>query len=244
MKLFADGNTQGIPEFGAEAVRKILLNKIGIHTFDDLIRVSGLCHGVGVWYENGEALIDAGKTLSDIVSCRDDVMLYLISHGLERKDAFEISDRIRKGKGLTEEQYAGLINEGIEIWRLDSWNKIKYSFPRAHAASYVLLAPFMNFSQNSMTLSANAVYDVNLDIVAERKIDQVCKLDTGNGRVAFGKCGGYAALTLQPRPCAVGIRFASGILRAGAAPEHDHGFLSGAFSANAEGAVGIALYNL
>ena len=67
-------------------------------------------------------------------------MLYLISHGFDREEAYRISEDIRKGKGLTDEEYDMLEASGVEKWRLDSWNKIRYSFPRAHAASYVLLA--------------------------------------------------------------------------------------------------------
>lgn len=140
MELFSNGKTLGVPEFETDYVCECVMNKVKTYSFDNLIRISGLSHGTDVWYDNGEMLIAEGKELFDIVSCRDDVMLYLISRSLERKEAFKISERIRKGQGLTAAQYNMLISEGVENWRLDSWCKIMYSFPRAHAASYVLLA--------------------------------------------------------------------------------------------------------
>lgn len=139
-ELFVGKKTLGIPEFGTCYIREYLMTKIDTGKFDNLIRISGFGHGTDVWYENGANLVDSGIDVPDVASCRDDVTLYLISIGIERKEAFKISERIRKGQGLTEEKYTMLLNEGVEKWRLDSWNKIKYSFPRAHAASYVLLA--------------------------------------------------------------------------------------------------------
>ena len=164
MKLFSNGKTLGIPEFGTDYVRECVMDKVKTYSFDNLIRISGLSHGTDVWYDNGENLIAEGKELSDIVSCRDDVMLYLVSHGLEREESYKISERIRKGKGLTEEQYDMLINEGVEIWRLDSWNKIKYSFPRAHAASYVLLAYRVAYYKAHFPLEFYCAYfNINVD---------------------------------------------------------------------------------
>ena len=156
--LFSSMKTRGVPEFGTRYVREYLMSKINTDTFDNLIRISGLSHGTDVWYDNGENLIEEGVKISDIVSCRDDVMLYLITLGLERKEAFRISDRIRKGKGLTEEQYCMLLNEGVEEWRLESWNKIKYSFPRAHAASYVLLSYRIAYYKAHYPLEFYAAY--------------------------------------------------------------------------------------
>lgn len=156
--LFSSMKTRGVPEFGTRYVREYLMSKINTDTFDNLIRISGLSHGTDVWYDNGENLIEEGVKISDIVSCRDDVMLYLITLGLERKEAFRISDRIRKGKGLSEEQYCMLLNEGVEEWRLESWNKIKYSFPRSHAASYVLLAYRIAYYKAHYPLEFYAAY--------------------------------------------------------------------------------------
>lgn len=140
LELFNALDTKGIPEFSHVYVKNVVMPHIGQFTFDNLIRISGACHGTGVWDENGSKLIQDGKTISEITSCRDDVMLYLVSQDVDRNEAYTISERIRKGKGLTEIQYSELLDMGVERWRLDSWNKIKYSFPRAHAASYVWYA--------------------------------------------------------------------------------------------------------
>jgi len=140
LELFNAIDTKGIPEFSHSYVKKVVMPYIGQFTFDNLIRISGACHGTGVWDGNGSKLMQDGKTISDITSCRDDVMLYLVSRDVDRNEAYTISERIRKGKGLTEIQYSELLDMGVERWRLDSWNKIKYSFPRAHAASYVWYA--------------------------------------------------------------------------------------------------------
>lgn len=138
--LFNGANTAGIPEFSKMFVRDVVMPCVGAFTFDKLIRVSGLSHGTDVWCNNGEVLLREGKSVSDIISCRDDVMLCLIANGIKREAAYKISEGIGKGKGLTSDQYAELQGNGIEEWKLDSWNKIKYSFPRAHVASYVLPA--------------------------------------------------------------------------------------------------------
>ena len=164
MELFSERKTLGIPEFGTDYVRECVMDKVKTYSFDNLIRISSLSHGTDVWHENGENLIAEGKGLTDIVSCRDDVMLYLISHGIDRKEAYKISERIRKGKGLTEEQYDMLISEGVENWRLDSWNKIKYSFPRAHSASYVLLSYRIAYYKANFPLEFYCAYfNINAD---------------------------------------------------------------------------------
>lgn len=178
MKLFSNRKTLGIPEFGTDYVRECVMDKVKTYSFDNLIRISGLSHGTDVWYDNGENLVSEGKELTDIVSCRDDVMLYLISQGFEREEAYKISEGIRKGKGLTEEQYDMLINRGIEKWRLDSWNKIKYSFPRAHAASYVLLAYRVAYYKAHFPLEFYCAYfNINVDdFDAERLINNAKEL--------------------------------------------------------------------
>jgi len=140
MELLTKGSTLGISEFKAPFVRNQMIPQIKPETFDDLIRISAASHGTDVWTDNADVLVDNGIPFSETVSARDDVMLYLIKNRADRSKAYKISERIRKGKGLTEEQYDDLLERGVEQWRLDSWNKIKYSFPRAHAANYVLMA--------------------------------------------------------------------------------------------------------
>lgn len=140
MKLFSEGRTNGVPEFYTDFVKQ-MMKTTGAKSFDDLIRISGLSHGTGTWLETGEYDIEQDEVeLSDLISSRDDVMIYLQRNGYNRKEAFKISERVRKGKGLTEEQEEEMYQKGIPEWYIDSCNTVKYLFPRAHAASYVLLA--------------------------------------------------------------------------------------------------------
>lgn len=140
MKLFSEGRTNGVPEFYTDCVKQ-MMKITRVKSFDDLIRLSGLSHGTGTWLETGEYDIKQDEVeLSDLISTRDDVMIYLQRNGYNRKEAFKISERVRKGKGLTEEQEEELYQKGIPEWYIDSCNTVKYLFPRAHAASYVLLA--------------------------------------------------------------------------------------------------------
>lgn len=108
-------------------------------SIDDLTRCMGLVYGTGTWNDNGNLLITQHK-LNEIISCRDDVMIYLMKKGYDRKTAFALSERIRKGMGLTEEQFEDMKKNGIPLWYIQSLCKIKYLFPRAHCAEYGLMA--------------------------------------------------------------------------------------------------------
>lgn len=139
MELFSKGKTCGVPEFYTEFVRN-MMKVTGVNSFDDLIRISGLSHGTDVWIGNGEYAIEDGVKLSDLISTRDDIAIYLERCGYDRREAFKIAERVRKGKGLTEEQEEEMYQKGIPDWYIESCNTVKYLFPRAHALSYVLLA--------------------------------------------------------------------------------------------------------
>ncbi|MDR0819307.1 MAG: PolC-type DNA polymerase III [Oscillospiraceae bacterium] len=145
MALFTNGvgddgfSSVGIPEFGTGFTRG-MLEDTKPTKFSTLIRLSGFSHGTDVWLGNAKDLLKDGHNIEDIIGCRDDIMLYLISKGMEDKLAFKIMEAVRKGKGLTDEWEKAMRGVGVQDWYIDSCNKIKYLFPKAHASAYVIMA--------------------------------------------------------------------------------------------------------
>ncbi|MCY0907210.1 MAG: PolC-type DNA polymerase III [Sulfobacillus thermotolerans] len=129
----------GIPEFGTSFVRRMLVDTKP-QTFAELVRISGLSHGTEVWANNAQDIIRQNLAgLSDVIATRDDIMLYLISRGMEPQVAFGISESVRKGKGLKPEQEQAMREHQVPAWYLESCRKISYLFPKAHAAAYVMM---------------------------------------------------------------------------------------------------------
>lgn len=177
-----------LPEFGTKFVRE-MLNHTKPSSFDDLIRISGLSHGTDVYVGNAKSLIkEKGLKLKDVIACRDDIMNYLISKKIDHSISFNIMEDVRKGKGLKEEYKDIMLRHDIPEWYIESCNKIKYIFPKAHATAYVQHAYKFAWYKIYYPLPYYATYfsnktdAIDIDIICQgrdvilEKVDEINKM--------------------------------------------------------------------
>jgi len=177
--------TYAIPEFGTNFTRQ-MLDDIKPTTVSALIKMSGFSHGTDVWTNNAQELIrNKTATINEVISCRDDIMNYLIGKGLDNSDAFKIMEIVRKNRVLSEEQLQMMKDHGVPDWYIWSCETLKYMFPRAHAAAYVMMSIRMAWFKVNYPEAFYAAWfgskvdDFDADIILrnisdiERKMDEL-----------------------------------------------------------------------
>ncbi len=187
----------GIPEFGTKFVRQMLL-ETKPQTFSDLVRISGLSHGTDVWINNAQYFIKEGyTTLKDCIATRDGIMVYLMYKGIKPKISFTIMEKVRKGKGLSEDDENIMRENNVPDWYIESCKRIKYMFPLGHAVAYVMMAIRIAYFKVYYPLAYYATYfsvrssDFDADLIVKgentmkNKMEEISKL--GNNATAKDK---------------------------------------------------------
>ena len=190
--------TLGTPEFGTGFVRGVL-DATQPTTMEELVRISGLTHGTDVWLGNAEPLvINKIAKLNEVICTRDDIMNYLIMHGVDASSSFKIMESVRKGKGLKPEMEEKLLENNIPAWYIDSCKKIKYMFPRGHAVAYTMMSFRVAYYKVHHPLEFYSVYftvradlfDVSLAAGgAERVLETIRELERAAAKMTDSEKG-------------------------------------------------------
>ena len=208
--------TWGLPELGTRFIQQVLTDAKP-KNFADLLQIEGLTHGTAVWLGNADALIREGTCdISRVIGCRDSIMLDLIRYGLDRSDAFKIMESVRKGKGLTPEWEKEMLSHGVPSWYLGSCKKIKYMFPKAHAAAYAMSAIRLGWYKINMPIVfyctmftvAGDGLDANVILRGKRAVDtRITEIDKAGKNAAPIEQASVPMLQLVQESMARGIRY-------------------------------------
>jgi len=208
--------TYGLPEFGTPFLQQVLV-EAKPKNFADLLQISGLTHGTDVWLGNAEELIKQGICdISKVIGCRDNIMNDLIRYGVENSLSFKIMESVRKGKGLTPEWEAEMRAHDVPDWYIGSCKKIKYMFPKAHAAAYVMSAIRLGWYKVNMPIAfycamftvAPGGFDAEVVIRGKQAVKDTIKDIERRGKEASPKeQASVASLQLINECMERGIRF-------------------------------------